>query len=281
MNNQPINLLFCLDKKCFPGLLITLLSASKTTSHPLNVFVTTGNFKTRKKSYDAFTLSQASFIEKVIQKENPESKITLLDLTDEVIEKLGNSVNFGGKFSPLSLIRLIADHHEEFGDKILYIDIDVVICNDLYQIYNYDLKGKDIGMCLDEVGKYWLGKTYCNSGVLLMNLKQLRENHHFDIVRKKIMKNRYFMPDQTALNRGMKKYKLIMSSRFNDQHYLYPDTVVRHYCQWVKINKRGFCNVAEKPWNIESFRKIYGEDTHKDILDEYLKLKEEFEKEEK
>lgn len=280
-DNQPINLLFCLDKKCFSGLLITLLSASKLTSHPLNVYVTTGNFKTSKKTYDAFTSSQAEFIENVIKKENPQNKITLLDLTEEVNQKLGKSVNFGGKFSPLSMIRLIADHHQEFGDRLLYIDIDVVICGDLYNVFSYDLKDKDIGMCKDEVGSHWLGKDYCNSGVLLMDLKKLRENHHFDLVRHKVMKIKYFMPDQTALNRGMKKYKAIMSPRFNDQHYLYKDTIIRHYCQWVKINKKGFCNIAEKPWNVESFRKTYGENVHKDILDEYIKLKEEFEKEEK
>ena len=35
-------------------------------------------------------------------------------------------------------------------------------------------------MVKDEVGSYWLGKNYCNSGVLLMDLTKLRENHHFD-----------------------------------------------------------------------------------------------------
>ena len=63
------------------------------------------------------------------------------------------------------------------------------------------------------------------------------------------------------------------------QHYLHPDTVIRHYCQWIKVHSKGIGNVAEKPWNIEKFRKVYGNDTHKDILDEFLLLKEEFEKE--
>ena len=108
------------------------------------------------------------------------------------------------------MIRLLADYHPEFGDKLLYLDVDLVVTGDLYTVFSESLGDKDIGMVKDEVGSYWLGKNYCNSGVLLMDLTKLRENHHFDLVRHKINRNRYFMPDQTALNRGMKKYKKIL-----------------------------------------------------------------------
>ncbi len=277
-NNEPINLLFCLDQKCFDGLLITLLSAAKNTNHPLNVFIGTGHFECKKKSYSAFSQEQAAFIEKVIKKYNPESHVTLLDLTDDVIKYLGKSKNLFGKFSPYTMIRLISDYRQEFGDRLLYLDVDLVITGDLYKVFNYDLEGKDIGMVKDEVGSHWLGKDYCNAGVLLLDLKQLRENHHLELAREKAINNKYFMPDQTALNRGLKKYKKIMSPRFNDQHILHPDTVIRHYCQWIKVHKKGIGNVAEKPWNIERFRKVYGPDMHKDILDEFLLLKEEYNK---
>lgn len=277
-DNTSINLLVCLDKNCFDGLLITLLSASKNTTHPLNVYIGTGHFKTKKKEFFPFEQKQSEFLETVIKKYNPNSQIHLLDMTDEVNEKLGKSVNLNGKFSPLSMIRLLSDRHEEFGDKLLYIDIDVVVTGDLYDIYSLDLTDKDVGMVIDEVGSHWLGKRYCNSGVVLMNLKRLRENKHFEIVREKVIKNKYFMPDQTALNRGLKLNIKLMSPRFNDQHFLYVDTVIRHYCQWIKVHKKGIGNVAEKPWNVEKFRARYGQDTHKEILDEYLRLKEEFKK---
>ncbi len=277
-DNTSINLLVCLDKNCFDGLLITLLSASKNTNHPLNVYIGTGHFKTKKKEFFPFEQKQAEFLETVIKKYNPNSQIHLLDMTDEVNEKLGKSVNLNGKFSPLSMIRLLSDQHEEFGDKLLYVDIDVVVTGDLYDIYSLDLTDKDVGMVIDEVGSHWLGKRYCNSGVVLMNLKRLRENKHFEIVREKVIKNKYFMPDQTALNRGLKLNIKLMSPRFNDQHFLYVDTVIRHYCQWIKVHKKGIGNVAEKPWNVEKFRTRYGQDTHKEILDEYLRLKEEFKK---
>lgn len=277
-DNTSINLLVCLDRNCFDGLLITLLSASKNTTHPLNVYIGTGHFKTKKKEFFPFEQKQTEFLETIIKKYNPNSQIHLLDMTDEVNEKLGKSVNLNGKFSPLSMVRLLSDQHEEFGEKLLYIDIDVVVTGDLYEIYSLDLTDKDVGMVIDEVGSHWLGKRYCNSGVVLMNLKRLRENKHFEIVRKKVIKNRYFMPDQTALNRGLKSNIKFMSPRFNDQHYLHENTIIRHYCQWIKVHKKGIGNVAEKPWNVEKFKDRYGQDTHKEILDEYLKLKEEYKK---
>ncbi len=273
---ETINLLLCLDRNCFDGILITLLSACKNTEHPLNVYIGTGSFKTKKKEFFAFEERQAEFIEKLIKRYNPNNSLRLLDMTEEVNTELGKSVNFNGRFSPYSMIRLLSDRHDEFPDRLLYIDIDVVVTGDLYKIYSQDMTDKDVGMVIDEVGSHWLGRRYCNSGVLLMNLKRLRENKHFDIVRKAAIEKRYFMPDQTALNRGLKKNIKIMSPRFNDQHYLHEDTVIRHYCQWVKLNKKGFCNVAEKPWNIVNFRKTYGDDVHKDILEEYLKLKDEY-----
>lgn len=273
---EKINLLFSLDDKCFDGLLITLLSAQKNTDHPINAFILTGDFKSKKKTYTSISQDKIDFIQSSIQKYNSGFRMSVYNLTEEAMRHFGKSKNLHGKFSPFALLRLLADFHPEFGDKLLYLDIDLVITGDLYKIYSLDLEDKDIGMVRDEVGSHWLGKDYCNSGVLLMDLKKLRENHHFDLVRKKVIKNFYFMPDQTALNRGMKKYKKILSPRFNDQHYLYEDTIIRHYCQWIKFRRFWLRNIAEKPWNVEKFRKLYGNEIHKDILDEFISLKQEY-----
>ncbi len=279
-NDETVNLLFCLDRKCFDGLLITLLSICKNTSHPLKVFVATGEFRYGKKEYFCFTQEQLDFIGKAVRKYNPNVELTLMDLTDEVMKNFGDSVNLHGKFSPYSLIRLLSDLHDEFGQKLLYLDVDLVVTGDIYKIFSTDLNDNDIGMVRDEVGSHWLGKDYCNSGVLLMNLKMLRENHHFDLVRHKVNHKHYFMPDQTALNRGLKETRMILSPRYNDQHFLHDDTIIRHYCQWIKPYWLGIGNVAEKPWNVMKFREKYGKDVHKDILDEFLLLKEEHEKKE-
>lgn len=100
-------------------------------------------------------------------------------------------------------------------DKGIYIDSDVVVLGDLAELFNTDIGDNYIGACADKsvvdvpplanymenavgVDKY----TYINSGVLLMNLKLLREaeldkhfltllnKYHFDCI----------APDQDYLN---------------------------------------------------------------------------------
>lgn len=100
-------------------------------------------------------------------------------------------------------------------DKGIYIDSDVVVTGDLAELYNIDLKDNYIGACADKsvvdvppLANYMeqaVGvdrHSYINSGVLLMNLKKLREveldshfisllnTYHFDCI----------APDQDYLN---------------------------------------------------------------------------------
>lgn len=100
-------------------------------------------------------------------------------------------------------------------DKGIYIDSDVVVPGDISKLYNINLGEKNVGACQDKsvvevpelasymeqavgVDKY----QYVNSGVLLMNLKKMREaqfskkfldllnKYHFDSI----------APDQDYLN---------------------------------------------------------------------------------
>lgn len=100
-------------------------------------------------------------------------------------------------------------------DKAIYIDSDVVLSGDISEMYAYDLGDNLIGACRDysvqkvpefvdyiENGVGVAREDYVNSGVLLMNLKKLREveldrrflellnKYHFDTI----------APDQDYLN---------------------------------------------------------------------------------
>ena len=74
-------------------------------------------------------------------------------------------------------------------DKILYLDGDIIVRKDLWGMYNTDLKGKYIGAVKDVYHQmyggsdyaYKLGvkstKQYINAGILVMNLKKIREDN--------------------------------------------------------------------------------------------------------
>ena len=108
----------------------------------------------------------------------------------------------------------IADMFPEY-DKGIYLDSDIVVPGDISELYNIDLGNNIIGACIDSsiqdipeiqyYSKNAIGKDikeYINSGILLINLKMMREKnfsekflyllneYHFDSV----------APDQDYLN---------------------------------------------------------------------------------
>ena len=108
----------------------------------------------------------------------------------------------------------IPDMYPEY-DKAIYIDSDIVVPGDISELYDTDMHGNLIGVCKDssvndapELQRYMtesLGLKlgdYFNSGMLLMNMKALREvnlaehflyllnKYHFDCI----------APDQDYLN---------------------------------------------------------------------------------
>lgn len=92
-------------------------------------------------------------------------------------------------------------------DKVIYIDGDVIISSDLSELYNIDIKNNYIGAVKDTCGLsrslYKLFKKnifYFNSGVMIMNLKKMRN----DNISEKLMDYRINgynqLMDQDALN---------------------------------------------------------------------------------
>ena len=108
----------------------------------------------------------------------------------------------------------IADMFEQY-DKGIYIDSDVIVSGDISEMYNIDLGDNIIGACRDisiagvEPLMYYLENAigvdkneYINSGVLLMNLKQMREKKFTE--RFLTLLNKYqfdcLAPDQDYIN---------------------------------------------------------------------------------
>lgn len=95
-------------------------------------------------------------------------------------------------------------------EKALYLDCDTVITGDILELYNEDVSEYILGavydypniLRTDELKKIGIVKeTYFNSGVLLMNLKEFRDN---DVLKKALdylgQNKTLKCPDQDALN---------------------------------------------------------------------------------
>ncbi len=95
-------------------------------------------------------------------------------------------------------------------DKVLYIDSDVLVLHDLNKIYNTDIEGKYLAAVKDpswffenmhvvELGLEDRG-FYFNSGVMLMNLKKIREDNLVQKLEDYTNNNFRTYMDQDALN---------------------------------------------------------------------------------
>ena len=112
----------------------------------------------------------------------------------------------------------------ESVDKVLYLDSDILVVDDLTELWEMDLQGHVGASVIDCLGeKYYellgLDKNayYCNSGMILEDLKAWREKKIGDKVREYCKKNGgyVFFMEQTAFNGGTQGDLLILHPKYN------------------------------------------------------------------
>ncbi|MBQ7386559.1 MAG: lipopolysaccharide biosynthesis protein [Clostridia bacterium] len=274
-----INLLYCGNSGVFDGVLTSLLSILKRSelNEPLNVYIFTMDLSYLDEKYVPINDRQTEIILDVLHTYSPESKITKIDVTEIYREEFSGSPNEDAYCSPYTLIRLLADRIPEIPDKLLYIDADVMFNRDVNLLYGIDVEGVEYAAARDHYGKYLVNPNYINAGVLLLNMKKIRESGLFTRARALLRKKKLVFADQSAIIRETRSKK-VLPQRFNDQKFLHPHTVVRHF------SKRLFYfpyphteNV--KQWQVSRIHKIFGYYCFDDILYEYIYLKQKYERE--
>lgn len=268
-----INLLYAGNKKVFDMIMISSLSASKTAGEPLHVFITTMDLKEKNPDYIPITEEQRVFLEKLINKYDKGSLVTLLDVTEIYKEKMFKSVNNVNTFTPYALLRLFADYYD-LPDKIIYLDVDTVINNDINELFKEDIEGYEVG-CVRDV--YLLGqlrkRTYFNSGVLLLNMKEIRKTGYLEKARNICSKRPMIFMDQTALNLAVEKKKLL-DKKFNTIHVEggeYGKVVIHHMCD---CRHHLICRYKSKDFEtVKKYMPYYS-----DLIDEIIEIKKESDK---
>lgn len=115
---------------------------------------------------------------------------------------------------------LIPDLYPE-SPRALYLDGDIVVCDDVTALYAYDLKGQPIGACDDvSATKHMqrLGlKQYFNSGVLLMDLELWRKENLYDQLMDYLSehRDRLLFEDQDVLNLALEERFTPIDLRWN------------------------------------------------------------------
>ena len=115
-------------------------------------------------------------------------------------------------------------------DKILYLDCDVIVNTDIVKLWNTPIDNYFLAACHDEVivpqwpnqkKRYYISKdipvdSYFNSGVLLLNLKKLRENKFTETAFDFLVNNQDVeFPDEIALNWFCRGEYLRLDTKYN------------------------------------------------------------------
>lgn len=272
-----INLLLCGNEKVFDGALTELISITNRTKEDINCYIFTMDATRLKPEYIAIKDEQVEFLDKVVKSKNKNNKVTKIDVTKLYEQEFLNSKNENAYCTPYTLLRLLADLVPEIPDKLLYLDIDMMAGDDISKLYNIDVTDYEYAAVKEKYGCWLIRPDYINAGMLLFNMKKVRETGLLKKAREKIKTKKMLFADQDAVYWSTTKKKLIPRI-FNEQSkFNKKDTVICHFCKrmlWFPYPR----TENFKQWHIKEVHEILKCHSFDDDLNEYLEWKEKFSK---
>ena len=270
-----INLLLCGNKKVFDGALTQLISITNKTKRDITCYIFTMDVSRIKPDYVSITDEQVEFLEQVVKSKNINNKIVKIDVTDLYEEEFGHCKNETAYCTPYTLLRLLADKVPQIPDKILYLDIDMMAGDDISKLYDIDITEYEYAAVKEKYGSWIIRPDYINAGMLLLNMKKIKETGLLLRARELIKKRILLFADQDAIFWSTTKKKLLPRI-FNEQSkFNKKDTVICHFCKRLMLTPYPHTE-NYKQWQIEEIHKYLKCYAFDEDLEEYKKYKKEY-----
>lgn len=269
-----MNILFCGDQGAEDGVLIATLSLLKNTPAELHFYILTMSVA----RFQPFSKQAADYLRSLLQAKNKHNTLSLIDCTDLFIDQ-PPTANMGTRFTPYAMLRLFADKLPQIPNRILYFDDDIIVRRDIQPFYEQDLNGLQLVGVLDFWGRFFFHNfherklfDYLNSGVLLLNMDEVRRTNLFSKVRQMVQVKKMFMPDQSALNH-LATEKKIVSRIYNEQYQLHLDTKIQHFTTSFRF-KPYLHTQTVKPWDVKRVHSVLHLHEYDDLLNKYLQIRD-------
>ena len=273
-----INILLCGNEKVFDGALTELISITNKTKEDINCYIFTMDLTRVKPEYTCIKDEQIEFLNRVVKSKNPNNNVQKVDVTQVYEQEFMKCKNETAYCTPYTLLRLLADLVPNMPDKLLYLDIDMMANGDISELYNTDISDYEYAAVIEKYGSWFIAVDYINAGMLLLNMKKIRETKLLEKARNLIRTKKMLFADQDAVYRSTTK-KLLLPRIYNEQaRFNKKDTVICHFCKrllwWPYPRVRNY-----KQWNVEEVHKYLRCYAFDDDLNEYLEWKKNAEKE--
>ena len=172
--------------------------------------------------------------------------ININNLKEYITEE---SPNYNTKYSKLSYMRCIFSKVLK-EDKILYIDADAIVIDNIEDLWNVDLEDNILagvherGEWSAHLSTYDMDDNYINSGVILMDLKKIRDEKLDDSMIYLLNHNYYRFPDQDVINLVFRNRIKYLSNVYNSTETtgFVDNAKIVHYIRgnkgWIKESPR-------------------------------------------
>ena len=272
-----INILFCGNIKVFDGALTQLISITNRTKETVRCYIYTMDVSRIKQEYKCITDEQINFLNKVVKKKNKDNEVIKVDVTDLYEQEFKECKNETAYCTPYTLLRLFADKVNGMPDKLLYLDIDMMANGDISELYNIDIEEYEYAAVKEKYGSKIIRLDYINAGMLLLNMKKIRQTGLLEKAREMIKTRKLLFADQDAIFWSTQKKKLL-PRKYNEQSkFNNKNTVICHFCKrllWLPYpHTENF-----KQWNVKEVHEVLKCHAFDKDLEEYIELKKEFER---
>ncbi len=271
-----MNLLLCGNYKVFDGALSELISITNKTDETITCYIFTMDVSRIKPDYTCITDEQIDFLNEVVKSKKTDNKVIKIDITDLYEQEFGKCKNENAYCTPYTLLRLLADLIPEIPDKLLYLDIDMMAADDISKLYNIDISEYEYAAVKEKYGHWFISPDYINAGMLLLNMKKIKETKLLEKARDLIKNTKMLFADQDAIYRSTTK-KLLLPRIYNEQgSFKRKDTVICHFAKRLLLLP--YPRIENyKQWHVEQVHKVLKCHMFDKDLDEYLELKNKFE----
>lgn len=211
-----MNILMSGDENMYDGFELVIYSTMKHNKN-VNWYIFTMNINCHivgePKEFREVNEFQRHRLAKIVHYFDPNSTISFINVQQLYDETISMNPNRESGFTPFTNLRLLADLALPDVDNVLYLDTDIVVQQDLSQMYKrYFTQDFNYAAYSLPEACFYTGEMV--AGVLLMNLKKMRETHFMDKARWNLMNHEYRFPDQMALRDTEDPYPLAETYNF-------------------------------------------------------------------